>query len=212
MAHPKQRDAVDATRISFRLSPEVAAELAEQAVQAEMSPNLFARDLVTSSLAEPESQAHELEMLRMELVRIRAAVSAANELHEEIESLPARIVDELNEDTARSDEQRLAIDAACKQIVSLCDMLRAADEQRQQQLEKLVAELAAARSVLSAAEPNGAAFVTLCAEVMSMGVEVQQLRKLRGDLATSVNLLLSNAGKLTPEQARKWVEQTLLNR
>ena len=209
---PKKPDAVDATRISFRLSPDVAAELAEQATQAEKSPNLFARDLVTASLVKPAEQAHELEMLRMELARIRAAVSASNELHAEIESLPARIVSELNEDTAKTDEQRQAIDAACKQLIGVSGVLRAADEQRQQQLDTLAAEFAAIRSALSAAENQREAVVTLCAEVVSMGVEVQQIRKLRGDLATSVNVLLPNAGKLTPQQAKAWVQQTLLNR
>jgi hypothetical protein len=208
----KKPDAIDATRISFRLSPEVAAELAKQAAQAEKSPNLFARDLVTASLVKPAEQAHELEMLRMELARIRAAISAANELHEEIESLPARIIDELKSGTPQADENRLAIDAACKQLIGVCDWLRTVYEQHRQQIETLATQSEAIRSAQSTSEKQREAFATLCAEVVGMGVELQQIRKIRGDLATIANVLLPNAGKLTPEQARAWVQQTLLNR
>lgn len=211
MGPPKKLGVADATRISFRLSPEVAAELAEKSAQAKKSPNLLARDLVQASLLEPAGQARELEMLRMELARIRAAVSAANELHEEIESLPARIIDELNEDTAKSDEQRLTVDAVCKQVASICDMLMATDERRQRQIETLVSEFAAIRTALSVSEKQREAVAKLCAEVVSMSVEVQQIHKLRGDLATLANVLLPNAGKLTPEQAKTWVQHTLLN-
>ena len=208
----EETNAVDATRISFRLSPDVAAELAEQSAQTETSPNLFARELVTASLLKPAGQAHELEMLRMELARIRAAVSAANELHEEIESLPARIIDELNEGTAKTGEQRLAIDAACKHIVSLCDSVRAANEQRQQLFETLATDLAAIRSSVSLSEQQREAIVRLCDEVVGVSVEIQQIRLLRGDLATLANVLLPNAGKLTPEQTKVWMEQVYLRR
>jgi len=212
MIPTKKPNADDATRISFRLSPEVAVKLAERAAEAEKSPNLLARDLVTTALVKDENQAHELEMLRMELVRIRAAVSAANELHEEIESLPARIIDELNEGTAKTGEQRLAIDAACKHIVSLCDSVRAANEQRQQLFETLATDLAAIRSSVSLSEQQREAIVRLCDEVVGVSVEIQQIRLLRGDLATLANVLLPNAGKLTPEQTKVWMEQVYLRR
>jgi hypothetical protein len=40
---------------------------------------------------------------------------------------------------------------------------------------------------------------------------VDLLETLRSDLVTSVSILLSKAGHVTPDQAQQWVKQTLLD-
>jgi hypothetical protein len=40
---------------------------------------------------------------------------------------------------------------------------------------------------------------------------LERLETLRSDLLTIVPILLSKAGRLTPDQARQWVRQTLLD-
>ena len=107
--HPQ----TDPTRISFRIDPEVALELARRAKQAGKSQGLYARDL-------------------------------------------------------------------------LCEALFHGEEQRQQ-------------------------LVAIRAEIVRLAASLEPLHFLPGDLAASVVVLLAHAGKLTPGQARQWVQQTLLH-
>ena len=65
--------------VSFRLSKEVAAELAAKAARAGVSPNLLARDLMTAALLEPPDEyRRSLELIFGELGRLRTALSATN--------------------------------------------------------------------------------------------------------------------------------------
>jgi hypothetical protein len=65
--------------VSFRLSKEVATELAAKAGRAGVSPNLLARDLMTAALLEPPNrQQQSLELILTELGRIRTTLSATN--------------------------------------------------------------------------------------------------------------------------------------
>lgn len=201
---------IDATRISFRLQAEVAVILAEQAAQADKSPNLIARDIVTASLLKPDDQRLELEMLHTELVRIRNSMSATNEIQEQLKSLSAEM-GRIRDNLTAAKEQQCGFEAVSKELIGVCNTLRAADEQRQRFLDTFSKEFAAVRSTIPTSDKQQQALVTLCDEVVSISAETQQIRKLRGDLATSVNILLSNAGKLTPEQAKTWVQQTLLS-
>jgi hypothetical protein len=47
-------------------------------------------------------------------------------------------------------------------------------------------------------------------ELTALPKVLDLVRTLRTDLASSVAILLVNAGKLRPEQARQWVRETLL--
>lgn len=110
---PADKRNTDPTHITFRLDPATAGRLEQLAREANRSPNLYARDLVTLALTAEDEVQHELALLRVELARTRALI-----------------------------------------------------------------------------EPLG---------------------RLRGDLASAVNLLLVKAGKLTPDQADRWVRQTLID-
>jgi hypothetical protein len=107
-----QQPTTDPTRISFRLDPEIATELARRAEEAGMSRGQYARDLVCASLLQRDEQHQDLRIIRVELSRL------------------AKVLD--------------------------------------------------------------------------------LIRGVRSDLASSVRILLVNAGKLQPDQAHRWVEQTLL--
>ena len=48
-------------------------------------------------------------------------------------------------------------------------------------------------------------------EVAKSRAAIEPLGRLPGDLASSINLLLVKAGKLTPEQADRWTRQTLID-
>lgn len=51
----------------------------------------------------------------------------------------------------------------------------------------------------------------LRSDMTRLATSLDTLRALPGDLAASVTVLLVYAGKLTTEQARQWVRQTLLH-
>jgi hypothetical protein len=107
-----RKAATDPTRVSFRLAPELAAELARKANEARTSTGRYARDLVSKALFQLDEKEQDIRMVRIELT-----------------ALP-RLLD--------------------------------------------------------------------------------LLQTLQTDLATSVAILLVNAGKLQPDQARQWVKQALL--
>jgi len=110
---PTNKKRPDATHITFRLDPATAGQMERLAAEADQSPNLYAKDLVTTALTAGDEMRHELALLRVEVAKARAAI-----------------------------------------------------------------------------EPLG---------------------RLRGDLASSINLLLVKAGQLTPEQADRWTRQTLID-
>ena len=105
--HPQ----TDPTRVSFRLDPEMAAELASRAQAAGKSRGIYARDLLCEALFQGDEQRHQLMLIRAEVTR----------------------------------------------------------------------------------------FIT----------SLDTLRSLPADLVSSVYVLLVHAGKLSPEQARQWIQQTL---
>jgi len=60
----------DPTRLSFRLKPEIAAELARRAAEAGKSQGLYARDLVSAALFQLHEQQQELRTIRVELAKL----------------------------------------------------------------------------------------------------------------------------------------------
>jgi hypothetical protein len=50
----------------------------------------------------------------------------------------------------------------------------------------------------------------LAEELASINRTLKQVRLLRGDLATSVHILLAKAGQLQPDESRAWVTENLL--
>ena len=67
----KTRDpTTDPTRVSFRLDPEIGAELARRAAQAGKSQGLYARDLLIAALFQFDEQQQELRTIRVELGKL----------------------------------------------------------------------------------------------------------------------------------------------
>jgi hypothetical protein len=150
--------------VSFRLSKEVAAELAAKAARAGVSPNLLARDLMIAALLKPaDHQQRILENILMELGRVRSALSATNGQKQNGE-LSGRLLTEIHK----------MLDAYFERYEG-----RSAEN-----------------------------LDTLRSEIAEVLCDLPQIRRLNASLGTSVNLLLSNAGKVPREQAAAWVEQT----
>lgn len=68
--HPQ----TDPTRVSFRLDPETALELARRANAAGKSHGTFARDLLYEALFQTEEQRQQLTMIRAELARVSSSI------------------------------------------------------------------------------------------------------------------------------------------
>jgi hypothetical protein len=208
----KKSNLVDATRVSFRLQSEVAAQLAERASQADTSHNLLARDMVIAAMLQPDEQRHEIEMLSQELGRIRSALAVANEQRlTEAESLSTELL-RVRKALAVIAKQRHELEALRQEIAQARTALLERDEQWHNLLGTLMKEYSELHGSPPVAETNREALEMLLEEVAKICSELAQIRKLRGDFATGMNILLPNAGKLTPEQAKTWVQQTLLNR
>ena len=109
----KKTTPADATRVSFRLDAEAAAELARKATEEGQGHNILARELMLAGLTRPSEDAYDLDLLRVDIANIR--------------------------------------------------------------------------------------------------VQLEQVRKLRGDFATAINLLLVKAGQLSIDQAEAWVRRELLD-
>ena len=134
----KKKASEDITRFSFRLEADAAEELQRQAMEAQISRHLHARDLVVAALYAQDEQKHDFKMLRTDVSQMRADLKILRNLADEVKKLRT----ELGRDSEEA---------------------------------KLLAEL-------------------------------------RRDLATSVNLLLVKAGKLTQQDALKWVQKTLASK
>jgi hypothetical protein len=70
----RQDDQPDATRVSFRLDDNTAAELGRRAGDAGTSPSLFARDLLVAAMAKREEERQEDRLGRHELVSLRTQI------------------------------------------------------------------------------------------------------------------------------------------
>jgi len=74
--HPR----TDPTRISFRIDPEVADELARRAKQMGKSQGIYARDLLCEALFHGEEQRQQLAMIRAETARLAASFTLLQSL------------------------------------------------------------------------------------------------------------------------------------
>lgn len=183
MAKRKAAVNEDVTRISFRLLDEaVAEELSRRARAAGTSRHDLARDLVMAGLSDGKSSGSvQSEGLLEEICRLRAELQASRDL-------PSEAVREVAEEIhngvgAQVQELRSDLAKLTAQVSQASD--EAGTDQILDQLERLAGSLKGVR-------PVG-----------------KLLRLLRGDLASSVNVLLVHAGKLTQEDARTWVQNTL---
>lgn len=66
-------------------------------------------------------------------------------------------------------------------------------------------------SALTADDEDRLEIQLIRAELAEIRRELAVVRKLRTDLASAVNILLVHAGKLEPDDAREWVNETLLD-
>jgi hypothetical protein len=204
--NPAQHDCV-----SFRLQREVAAELSAKASKAGISPNLLARDLMTAALLRPaEKQSQNLDPVLEELARIRTALSAVNEPYRGSQSL-AKEVEQARTTLAAIAREQQEMKAWRQEILQVCKNLSEKDDQQRQLLDTIKGEFAEMRLALSVSDNERNAIESLHADIARIISELVQVRKLRGDLASSVNVLLSNAGKISPDQAKAWVQKVLLD-
>jgi len=186
MAKRKQAAKEDVSRISFRLLDDgVAGELARRAQAVGKSRHDFARDLVTAGLSDGErGDAHvPVDGLLDDIRGLRSELRAIRDLpNEAVRDLAEEIDNGLG---AEVRELRSALIKLTAQTSLVGD--EAGIEQVLDELEELK------KSNLDGSRP--------AAKLLDM---------LRGDLATSVSILLVHAGKLNREEARKWVQETLV--
>ncbi|MEN6406996.1 MAG: hypothetical protein ABFC77_11055 [Thermoguttaceae bacterium] len=202
---------IDATRVSFRLPPEVAAKLAERATEDGKSHNLVARDLLAQVLEGCAEQGHGLSTLHDEPASVQVAGPAAAMTAADFGLLLAQLA-ELSNAVKASEDQSRRLEALCKERLASRDTCPQAEERQLQLLKTIAADLAVVRTISTAMDQVSNTFTSFCTVLNQLDVDPKQFHKLRSDLASSVNVLLVNAGKLTPEQAKAWVQQTLLSR
>jgi hypothetical protein len=107
----KRPHTIDATRVSFRLQPEIAAELAHRASQAGTSHNLLAKDMVIAAMTRPDDQRCEIEMLSQELHSLRSALAVVSERRQlESESLSSGLA-KVSKTLAAVGDQRRELEA-----------------------------------------------------------------------------------------------------
>lgn len=175
----------DVGRISFRLLDDnVAMELSRRAQAAGKSRHDLARDLVTAGLSGSD-QCHRQ-------VQAEGLLEEIGELRKELKKsrdLPSEAVHEVAEEIDQG------LGAELRELRSDVIKLTAQISQvgNEAGIEQVLDELEELKSNLK-----------------SWRVVAKLLGLLRDDLATSVNILLPHAGKLTPEEARSWVHNTLI--
>ncbi len=184
MAKKKETAGGDAGRISFRLLDErLVDELSRRAQALGKSRHDVARDLVTAGLAGEEQAGRTVsdEGLREEIAGLRAELQASRDASGE--AVPALAEEIHNGIGGEVRELRSDLAKFTAQVSQASD--QAGTDQILDELEKLAEGVNRMRSV------------------------AKLLRSLRGDFATSVNILLVHAGKLSQEDARNWVQNTL---
>ena len=81
-----RKNTSDPTRVSFRLNPELAAELARQAHEARKSPGQYAREIVSRALFRTHDQEQETKMLRLELAALPRVLDSIRALRADFAS------------------------------------------------------------------------------------------------------------------------------
>ncbi len=76
----------DPTRVSFRLDPEIGAELARRAADAGKSQGMYARDLLIAALFQFDEQQQELRTIRIELGKLNTTLDLVRSLRADFAS------------------------------------------------------------------------------------------------------------------------------
>jgi len=76
----------DPTRVSFRLAPEIAAELARRAAEAGKSEGMYARDLLSVALFQLQEQQQELRTIRVQLAKLDSTLGLIRSLRADFAS------------------------------------------------------------------------------------------------------------------------------
>ena len=185
MAERKQAAKEDVSRISFRLLDDgVAGELARRAQAVGKSRHDLARDLVTAGLSDGDHRSGNVQAdgLLEEISQLRSELRTIRDLPSEaVRDVAEEIDNGLGAEVRELRSDLIKLTAQISQV---------GDEAG---IEQVLDELEELKSKLDGLRPADKLF-----------------RLLRGDLASSVHILLVHAGKLNQDEARKWVHDTLL--